>query len=307
MSTVPPTGAAPGPQVPPAEGGSASPAGVPGNPPADRSTRLLQGAVLGLFLAVCAAGTLRIQERVSRLEDFQVDLSRVRVEGPRWLPAEEAAALGKRAAPGGKAPILREGLPEFLAGRLETDPRVVRVLGARRVHPDAVEIAIQVRRPVALVEAEGRLAAVDGAGIRLPGDYRTLPLPRIRGGGGGLPDEGRPFDRTVREGASVAAALPADLAADLGIAVLDVSGVEKGEGVVLRRGAAAGTGGAAPKASADLAVVEWGRAPLSKDAVLDPSPASKVARLRLATQRFPGLRGLRSVRLGFDELVVVPL
>ena len=89
------------------------------------------------------------------------------------------------------------------------------------------------------------------------------------------------------------------LAASLGIAIIDVSGVEKGAGVLLRRQATT-------KERAQYCI-EWGRAPSAEDAALDPPADAKIGRLRLAAARFPGLRGIRTVRLGFDDLVVVPL
>jgi hypothetical protein len=241
----------------------------------------------------------RIDDRVRGLDDFRVDLSRTRLSrAPAWLPDGERKALLEGAAGSGNPSIHDEGLPEAVAGRAGADPRVARVLGSRRRHPDAVEVVLELRRPVALVEAGGRTAAVDREGIHVPGDYRKAGLPRIRGGGGEFPAPGKPFGRAVAEGASVAAAVPRDLADPLGLAVVDVSGVEKGEGVVLRRAAAKGTAGVA---------VEWGRAPSSPGADLDPPVQGKIARLRLAAERFPGLAGLRTVRLCFDELVVVPL
>ena len=293
MTTPGPTGEAIPPPVP-----AAAVERPPAAPEPDSFASVLKGAVLVAFLAVCTAGVLRIQQRVRGLDDFQVDLSRSRVEAPPWLPPKEAAEIRGRAAAGGKVPIRREGLPEFVAGRLESDPRILRVLGARRVHPDEVEVVVELRRPVALVEAGKTLAAVDARGIRVPGDYATRPLPRICGGDGSFPEPGEAFGGAVREGAAVAAALPPDLAGTLGLAVVDVSGVGKGAGVVLRRKARPG--------EAPLAV-EWGRSPSAEDAGLDPPAEAKVGRLRLAAERFPGLRGLRTVRLRFDDLVVVPL
>jgi hypothetical protein len=140
--------------------------------------------------------------------------------------------------------------------------------------------------------------AVDSGGIHVPGDYRASGLPRIRGGEAEIPAPGRSFGAAVKEGASVAAALPDDLAGPLGLAVIDVSGAGKDAGVVLHR---KGVKGEAPLS------VEWGRGPASPEAALDPPAGTKVARLRLAATRFPGLKGLRAVRLGFDDLVVVPL
>ena len=267
-------------------------------PDPDRFVAVLKAATLLAFLGIATAGVLRIDQRVRSLDDFQVDLSRARVEAPAWLPPKEVAEIRMRAAAGGKVPIRQEGLPEFVAGRLESDPRIARVLGARRVHPDAVEVMVELRHPVALVETGSVLAAVDREGRRVPGDYTKRPLPRIRGGGGSLPAEGESFGQAIVDGASVAAALPGELTSSLGLAVLDVSGVSKGGGVVLRRKTGPGV---APLS------VEWGRAPAAEDAALDPPAAAKVDRLRLAATRFPGLKGLKSVRLGFDDLVVVPL
>jgi len=250
-------------------------------------------------VAVAVLGVLRIDERVRNLDDFRVDLASARVEqAPDWMPPKERASLAEAAASTGKVSIHDVGLPEFVAGRIETDPRVARVLGARRRHPDSVEVLVELRRPVALVEGGGRLAAVDRDGILVPGDFGKQPLPRIRGGGGDFPAPGKTFGRAVVEGAAVAAALPEELVMPLGLTTLDVSAVEKGGGILLVRKAAKGT---------TALSVEWGRSPASPEAELDPAASAKVARLRLAATRFPGLRGLKSVRLGFDELVVVPL
>lgn len=259
----------------------------------------VRGALVASFLAVATLGVVRVHGRVRGLDDFRVDLSVAWLDGaPAWLPATERRALAEAAASTGTVSIYEEGLPEFAAVRLEADARVFRVLEARRRHPDALEVLVELRRPVALVEAGGRLLAADREGVLVPGDYRRAPLPRIRGGGAEVPGPGRPFGRAVKEGASVAAALPGDLAASLGLAVIDVSGVPEGTGVVLHR--------KATKKEAAVSV-EWGRAPASPEAALDPPAPAKVARLRLAAERFPGLRGLRTVRLGFDDLVVVPL
>jgi hypothetical protein len=240
-----------------------------------------------------------VNERVRGLDDFQVDLSTAWLSrAPDWLPETERKALAADAASTGKVSLHDEGLPEFLAGRLDADPRVARVLGARRRYPDAIEVLVELRRPVALVDAGGRLAAVDRDGVHVPGDFRRMPLPRIRGGDGDLPAPGKPFGQAILEGASVAAALPADLVLPLGLSTLDVSGVGKGRGVLLPKRATKGE---------PALTVEWGRAPASPEAALDPPVQAKVARLRLAVRRFPGLKGLRSVRLAFDDLVVVPL
>ncbi len=289
---VPAGGEAPSPQPP------APPPAAPAGPSA-RPPLLVRAGLLGAFAVAVVAGVLRVNDRVRGLDDFQVDLSVAWISrAPAWLPESERKALAAGAAMAGKVSLHDEGLPGFVAGRLAAEPRVARVLGARRRFPDAVEVIVELRRPVAVVEAGGRLAGVDRDGLLVPGDYRQHPLPRIRGGGGDLPAPGKPFGRAVKEGASVADALPPELLLPLGLATLDVSGVEKGGPVLIQKRVAKGE---------PALTVEWGRAPASPEADLDPPAPAKVSRLRLAARRFPGLRGLKSVRLAFDDLVVVPL
>jgi hypothetical protein len=260
---------------------------------------LLRSILVVGFAVVVVLSVLRVNARVRGLDDFRVDLSVAWLaRAPAWLPAAERKAFAASVASAGTLPFHEEGVAESVADRLEADPRVARVLGSRRRHPDAVEVMVELRRPVALVEAGGRTVAVDREGVLLPGDYAKYPLPRIRGGSGDLPSPGKPCAKSVVEGAAVAAALPPDLVFPLGLTVVDVSGVEKGTAILLQKRTA--------KGEAPLSV-EWGRSPASPEAELDPTAELKVAHLRLAARRFPGLKGLKSVRLAFDDLVVVPL
>ncbi len=289
MTDTPPTGAIPEAREDPA----------PAAPERPRIHAVLRVGLVAVFFGVAVLCILRVNDRVRGLEDFRVDLSTAWLaRAPAWLPEEERRAFAAAAAAEGSVPFHQEGILEAAEARVGGDPRVARVLGSRRRHPDGIEVMVELRRPVALVEAGGRTAAVDRDGILLPGNYGKHPLPRIRGGGGDLPAPGTACGRAVVEGASVAAALPPDLLFPLGLTVVDVAGVEKGTAIVLHRK----TG----KGETPLSV-EWGRAPASPEAALDPTAEAKVAHLRLAVRRFPGLKGLKSVRLAFDDLVVVPL
>jgi hypothetical protein len=253
---------------------------------------------VGAFVTAAALAVLRVDERVRGFQDFRVALDRAWFQSaPAWLPESERAALKDAARGEGTVALRGDGVPEAVAARLEADPRVRRVVACRRRHPDAVEVLLELRRPIAVAEGGGRTAAVDREGRVIPGDWAEHALPRIRGGGEDLPEAGRTCGRAVREGASVVSAVPPEALASLGLDAVDVSDVESGGGVVLRRRADRGTGALA---------VEWGRAPASPEADLDPSTETKVRHLRRAAERFPGLGGLRAVRLAFDDLVVVP-
>ena len=255
----------------------------------------LRTVLLLAFVVTAGLGVARVNERVRGLDDFRVDASRASVlAAPEWMPPAERAALARAAASGARPSLHEDGLPDRLAAPLGADPRVRRVLGARRLHPDSVEVVVELRRPVATVEAAGGSFAVDEDGVRLPGSYPGLPLPRIRGVAAEGFAEGKPCGKGVAAAAAVAAAVPEDLRASLGLTVLEPV---KGDATrfVLRRPAAPGTTAVA---------VEWGRSPAAADAALDPDPACKVRLLRLAAERFPGLSGVRTVRVCFDALVV---
>ena len=283
---------------PPCPQGVPAEAAGPSPPAAGAPSKTLRGIVVGGFVAAVGLAVLRVDERVRGLDDFRVALDRAWFQSaPAWLPESERAALKDAARGEGTVALRGDGVPEAIAARLEADPRVRRVVACRRRHPDAVEVLLELRRPVALAETGGRSVAVDRDGRALPGDFAKHPLPRIRGGGDSAPEIGRPCGRAVREGASVVAAVPPEALATLGLDSVDVSGVESGGGVVLRRGSDRGNGALA---------VEWGRAPASPEADLDPPSDAKVRHLRTAAERFPGLGGLRTVRLAFDDLVVVP-
>ncbi len=274
-----------------------------GGAKADSPPPLLRVLVVLAFLATVTLGVARIQERVRGLDDFRVDLSRARVaSAPDWFPPPEREGLRRAVLGTGSVDLREEGLPDRAAAAVAGDPRVARVLGARRLYPDSVEVLVELRRPVALVETAAGLLPVDAEGVRLPGSYPALRLPRVRGAAAGeVPQAGESFGRAAREGAAVAAALPVDLAESLGLTVVEVSGVGKPrEGtpseVLLLRPAVKGR---------PAVTVEWGRSPASPEADLDPRPEEKTARLRRAAEVFPGLRGLRTVRVQFDALAVV--
>ena len=292
MTDPVPAARPPCPQGVPAEAAGPSPPARRGPSPA------LRALVVVAFLAAAGLAVSRVDARVRDLGDFRVALDRAWfASAPSWLPESERKALKEAARGEGSVALAGEGVPETVAAHLSADPRVRRVVACRRRHPDAVEVLLELRRPVALAEAGGRVVAVDREGMLVPGDWDGQPLPRIRGGGDAVPAIGGEFGRAVKEGASVVAALPPEALRSLGLDSVDVSGVDDGGGVVLRRRSDRGSGALA---------VEWGRAPASPEADLDPPPEAKVRRLRLAAERFPGLGGLRTVRLAFDDLVVVP-
>ncbi len=275
----------------------------PEAPRAEGPSGPVRAALLLAFVMTVSLGVMRVHDRVRGLQDFRVDLSRVRMlDRPPWLPDGERLEIERSLAASGALALDDPALPVAVAARVERDPRVAAVLGVRRLYPDGVEVLAALRRPVAEVRCAGGIrAAVDGEGVRLPGDPAgSLPVIRF---GGGAPAAGERFPDGVREAASVLAALPAGAPARLGL--LDVEpppvarpdpGAAPDPGVRLHRPAGPGR---------PAVTVEWGRGPSAADARLDPPTDVKLARLRLAAERFPDLRAVDTVRLRFDDLVVL--
>lgn len=252
----------------------------------------------GVTVGLCVA---RVTERVREYDDFRVHMARVRLAGaPSWMGGAEQEEFLRALQVDGDAMLRDAGLPEDVARRVEADPRVESVLDARRRWPDGVELLVELRRPAIVVHTPSGNVPADARGVRLPGGCPAgFPVVRWKGP---VPAAGEAFPAAVAEAAAVAAAVPEDLRTSLGLEILETApppGDGKGSapdpGVRLVREPAPGLPGV---------VVEWGRSPAAEDAALDPPPADKVARLRLAAERFPGLRGPGVVRLRFDDLVV---
>jgi len=247
------------------------------------------------------AGARRAHVWVASHPRFVVDpaYATVRVRAP-WIGVAELDQIRRESGLLGKrysffAPRLTEVFEEGY-GR---SPWVRRVIGARRVYPNRVDVRLEIREPIAGVRQGGDdIHLVDGAGVRLPGPWKEPPVPvRLLTGVAERPGPaGRIWSEAVRHGASVAEdlrTLRPEVAAAAGILEVDVSNVggridPRRPEIVLR--------------AASGARVEWGRSRLSPRAALDPEPARKLQRLAQVLRAYPRLRGLRSVKLPFHEI-----
>ncbi len=129
-------------------------------------------------------------------------VKRVDVEGQRLLTRSQVVQTAK--VPAGEQ-LARVDVGA-IAARLRSLAEV-RTVDVSREWPDAVQIVIQERVAVAVIEIGGRLRGLDSAGVVFT-EYAKAPpgLPRISSASSTSPD-------ALREAATVVSALPKELAA----------------------------------------------------------------------------------------------
>jgi hypothetical protein len=271
------------------------------------------------FVGVIVAAVLRVEEHAAAARRHCVDLGRWTVlDRPAWATLDDVRGI--RAASGlatSRASWFDPSL-EGLDRRLARSPSVLRVADVRRAWPNRVEAVLELRRPVAAVRIASRSEAyveVDEDGVALSRCLAARPvrdgrpLRVVTGAVGPAVLPGRRFGADVRAAASLAAELDRcpDASGRDAIAWLDRIDVANWGGRA-RAGAAevslSSTAAAAGTASA--CVVEWGRAGLRDEPGREMPFDAKARHLFRALRLFPGLQGLKAVRVAFDDLVVVP-
>lgn len=268
------------------------------------------GVLLGLVAFVGIVGGRRLWGEARRLASEQIiDPALCRaVGGPDWARSLAAPELALALAEVSPAGFYDPHLASACWDALRLSPWVQQVVWVRRSYPDRLRAAVLLRRPVAAVRgAGGSFAIVDGKGLRLPGSFDrvprigTRPLPVLVGTGKEACEPGETWrDRAVLEGAAVAV--------DLGrTGLLSLPGVE------IRRIDLRNVGGRLfPEASEVLletargAVVAWGRSSLSPWATTEPGADRKAEMLREVLTRYPGLEGVRLIKVYLREPAVLP-
>lgn len=242
---------------------------------------------------------------------FLVDPAYVAVDhGPAWLSGTIAESLRASLAELEPTPLRRDDEVMALTAAIEqANGWVKSVDRIEKRYPNALEIEVTLREPVALVESAEGLVLVDAearlvstaaaaseflASHSLPLIHTSHPLRDARVG-----VEVR--DTAIVEGLRVAAEL-APFRPDLerrGLAldVIDVTPKERSGGLSLTDVEVYTRAGLA---------IEWGRSGRHPEfGANEPSPDAKVRGLLRVAARYPDLAGIKRVRLQFNDPFVV--
>ena len=282
------------------------------------------------FAGALVAGTARLAQRAERSPASRIDLSQWTVlQRPAWMTLDDVRAIRDQSgiasywASTYDTPAIA-GIDRWLA----TPPSVRRVVELQRVGQNALDAVLELRRPAVAVRVPGKqelYVETDEEGVALskPAAARPVregfPLRVVVGAAGHVPSPGGSFGEDVVAAASVAEYL--DSFSDQGgrallatVDRIDVSNfggrARPGSSEILLgatpRPADAVPVAGAPPAASPKCVIEWGRADESPGSGGEMPFDAKASRLLQALRLFPGLAGLRTVRVAFDDLIVVP-
>jgi hypothetical protein len=282
------------------------------------------------FVGALVAGAARLADRAVLSPQSRIDLSRWSVlSRPAWCTLDDVRAI--RAQSGIAAYWTSTYDGPALAGvgeRLAAPPGVRRVVELRRVGQNALDAVLELRRPAVAVRVSGKQdlyveADEEGVALSSPLPARPVregfPLRVVVGATGKVPLPGGRFGEDVVAAAAVAESLDSfsDAAGRALLATVDRIDVSNFGGrarpgaseillgAIPRPPGAEAAAGAPPPAS-PRCVVEWGRAAGSSESRDEMPFDAKASRLLQALRLFPGLAGLKTVRVAFDDLVVVP-
>lgn len=281
------------------------------------------------FVGALVAGAARLADKAVLAPESRIDLSRWTVlSRPAWCTLDDVRAIRDQT-----------GIASFwtstydtaaLSGldrRLEAPPAVRRLVDLRRDGQNALDAVFELRRPAVAVRVPGKQdlyveSDEEGVALGKPVAARPVregfPLRVVVGAAGGVPSPGAKFGPEVIAAAAIAESLDSFSDAD-GRALLatvdriDVSNfggrARPGSSEILLGATPRPPGdqpaAGAPTPASSKCVVEWGR-PESGDGSDDEMPFdAKASRLLKALRLFPGLSGLKTVRVAFDDLVVV--
>ncbi|HEU4335230.1 MAG TPA: hypothetical protein VFT32_12105 [Candidatus Eisenbacteria bacterium] len=208
---------------------------------------------------------------------------------PSW--ADPAAGESVVVLPAGRDSLLDPDLVPRVAASFASNPWVRRVIAVERSFPDQVRVRLEMRTARLALRRAGGCVLVDRDGVRLPGLYDKAPRYALEvAGSASVP----PAPGRVWEGPEIACALEmASLAESepvlraLDIRLLDVANLN---------------GRRDPKspdlslATAGGSVIGWGRAP-SAARFGEPALSEKLDNLRRATENYPRLEGVASVKV----------
>ncbi len=129
----------------------------------------------------------RVREHVAARDDYRLTARDIAItRPPAWIRADVKAEVLRNSGLASQAlSILDDDLVERVQRAFSLHPWVAKVERVSKSHPARVEVEINYRRPVAMVEVPGGLLPVDADGVLLPSDdfspLAARSYPRLSG------------------------------------------------------------------------------------------------------------------------------
>ena len=211
---------------------------------------------------------------------------------PAWADRQGVETV-RVDAPG--ATLFDRDLVERVGKSFESCPWVRKVTSVERVFPDELRVKFEYRRPHVAFRRSNGFVVVDAEGVRLPGVYVEPPScdrkVAVVGAVSLPPEPGRVWnDPAVKAGLEMADYVHRTaLLKRLEVKEVDLSNL--GGRIDPRRSEVA-------LVTSNGCAIYWGRLP-SNPRFGDPTPAEKIENLREVMAVYPGLGGLRGVKVCF--------
>jgi len=127
-----------------------------------------------------------LKTRILDSPEYLVDVGKVEITPlPDWIHSDIRAEVFCDPRLDGRLSIMDDDLVDRIKRTFEDHPWVARVVRVAKRHPASVEVELEYRRPVCMVEAPGGVYAVDAEGVVLPsGDFSPVEAtryPRLTG------------------------------------------------------------------------------------------------------------------------------
>ncbi|MEK7309812.1 MAG: hypothetical protein AAB038_03260 [Planctomycetota bacterium] len=240
---------------------------------------------------------------------YQINLAPLEVlAAPDWCndPSFEDAIRNSMKLEGQISIFDKDLIPRLLA-KYENNPWVARVDSIEKQFPNKLNVKLELRRPVVVVELKkwnnrSFYYLVDKDSVRIPGEYYTVPnlpitLPIVVGVRNSPPMPGQRWqDQGLTDAIDVAGAFKQyDVYQKLDIAAIDITN----------------SGGRRNKQSSEIVIltgnhtqIEWGR-PVNTDKPFELSAAEKIKNLCRVLEVSPQLQGIKVVKVQFDQPYIV--
>lgn len=235
---------------------------------------------------------------------YEVNLSSVTAQlTPRWAQGNSTASVRELSLPV-KGMALDGNLVETVGKEIRKSPWVKEVISVRVDYPNNVKIMVKLREPAVAILKGKMYYLVDDEMIRLPGMYKEPPtlqngaLYKVAGVNSFIAPEGKAWDSDdVRTAVTMSSIVANDrLLGGLDVYQIDVSNIHgrvdrsKSEVVLQTRNGVA---------------VEWGKVLLDDARTTEICAAEKLENLRMVLDAFPGLYGLKIVRIFYKGTPVI--
>ena len=240
---------------------------------------------------------------------YQINLAPLEVlAAPDWCndpSLEDAIRVSMKLD--GQASIFDKSLIPLLLEKYEKNPWVARVESIEKQFPNKLNVKLELRRPVVVVELKkwnnrSFYYLVDKDSVRIPGEYYTVPA--------------LPITLPIVVGVRNSPPMPGQRWQDKGLSdAIEVAGVFKQYQVYPKLDVAAidisNSGGKRSKQSSEIVIltanhtqIEWGR-PVNTDKPFELSAAEKIKNLCRVLEVSPQLQGIKVVKVQFDQPYIV--